>query len=347
MTASRCNPLRSHLPALDVLFQSQGLPQLELPDGLAEIYGGAFGISEPRLYANFVASLDGVTAIPAIPESSQLLAGGSEHDRFVMGLLRACADAILIGAGTLESSSPQTRWTAEHAYPPAEALYAELRRRNGRAPEPTLAVLSGSGQIDPQHPALGERTIVLTSEQGAAQLGDRLPASAVIAPIGSEPRLDPNLIVEALRTGGHQLILCEGGPTVFGALTQAGLVDELFLTLSPQLAGRSVSLRRLSLLEGAELLPDQIITSKLLSLRRAGSHLFLRYELARRAGEPVTESRATLPVRADRAVSNELRRRRGQGTSSSLPSPIAAHRSYPQRDGGKPCLPIRLTRSSS
>ena len=278
VTAALRSPLQSLLQPLEVLFQAPGLPELELPDELAEIYGGAFGFSEPRVYANFVASLDGVTAIPAIPESSHLLAAGSEHDRFVMGLLRACADAVLIGAGTLRTSSPQTRWTAEHAYPPAAPLYAELRRLRGRSLEPTLAVLSGSGEIDPQHPGLTERTLVLTSEQGAAQLGDSLPASAAIVPIGSEPRLDPVLAVEALRTGGHRLILCEGGPTVFGALVEAGLVDELFLTLSPQLAGRSADLR-LSLLEGADLLPSQILTGKLLSIRRTGSHLFLRYEL--------------------------------------------------------------------
>ena len=106
--------------------------------------------------------------MPALLESSHLIAAGSEPDRFVMGLLRACADAVLVGAGTLRGS-PRTRWTAEHAYPPAAPLYAELRRRRGRPPQPTLAVLSGSGRIDPQHPGLGERSLVLTSEQGAAR----------------------------------------------------------------------------------------------------------------------------------------------------------------------------------
>ena len=120
-------------------------------------------------------------------QSSHLIAAGSEHDRFVMGLLRACADAVLIGAGTLRGS-PRTRWTAEHAYPPAAPLYAELRRRRGRPPQPTLAVLSGSGRINPQHPGLGERSLVLTSEQGAAQLGRRLPRSRPIVPIGDHRR---------------------------------------------------------------------------------------------------------------------------------------------------------------
>ena len=183
-----------------------GLPTFDLPDELAAIYGGAVGFPEPRLYANFVASVDGVVALPALLESSHLIAAGSEHDRFVMGLLRACADAILIGAGTLHGS-PRTHWTAEHAYPPAAPLYAELRRRRGRPPQPTLAVLSGSGRIDPQHPGLGERSLVLTSEQGAAATrpapsplsrhrSDRRPTATRPCPRGRDaarrrPRADP------------------------------------------------------------------------------------------------------------------------------------------------------------
>lgn len=265
---------------LEMLFEAPGLADFALPHELSELYGGPLGFSEPRLYANFVASVDGVVAIPSGSQSSRMIAAGSEPDRFVMGLLRACADAVLVGAGTLHGS-PRSLWTAEHAYPPAAPLYADLRRRRDQRPEPTLAVVSGSGRIDRHHPALAERTLVLTSEQGAARLGDGLPASATIVPIGGEPTLDPVAAIEALRAGGHELILCEGGPTLFGQLTAAGLVDELFLTLSPLLAGRSTDDGRLSLVEGAEFLPDKGVGCKLLTLRQSGSHLFLRYELAR------------------------------------------------------------------
>ena len=119
----------------------------------------------------------------------------------------------------------------------------------------------------------------MTSEQGAARLGRSLPASATIVPIGATRWLEPVAAVDVLRAGGHELILCEGGPTLFGALTAAGLVDELFLTFSPLLAGTE---RRRALLEGAELPPGRRIACNLLTLRRAGSHLFLRYELPRK-----------------------------------------------------------------
>jgi len=270
----------SRLRPLEALYEKPGLARFELPGELVAAYGGPLGFSEPRLYANFASSLDGVVAISGELQTSRLIAEASESQRFVMGLLRACADAVLVGAGTLHDS-PDAIWTAEHVYPPAARLYAELRRRRGRPPQPTLAVLSGSGSIDPRHPGLGGRTLVLTSEQGAARLGRRLPRSAAVVPCGGEPALDPVAAVEALRAGGHELILCEGGPTVFGALAAAGLVEELFLTLSPLLAGRVGSERRLSLYEGAELSPGRG-GCDLLTLRRAGSHLFLRYELPTR-----------------------------------------------------------------
>ena len=280
MSTATLAPAAAGLRPFEPLFDQAGLETFDLPDGLAALYGGPLGFPAERLYANFVTSLDGVTAIPNAIQSSHLIAGGSSSDRFLMGLLRACADAVLIGAGTL-TASPRSVWTAEHAYPPAAGLYAELRRRRGRPPSPTLAVLSGRGAIDPAHPGLAERSLILTSERGAARLCGALPESAALVPLGSSTSLDPTRAVEALHAGGHRLILCEGGPTLFGALAAAGLVDELFLTLSPVLAGRPPAGGRLSLLEGAGLLPERTAAARLLSVRRAASHLFLRYELPR------------------------------------------------------------------
>lgn len=272
---------RLRLPPLEVLVEEFGPGGFDLPEELATIYGGPLALKPHSLCANFVASLDGVTAIPGLAQSSHLIAAGSEHDRFLMGLLRACADAILIGAGTLHDS-PQTRWTPEHAYPPAAPPYAELRRRRGLPPQPTLAVLSGSGRIDPQHPGLRERTLVLTSEQGAAQIGSRLPGSAAIVPLAGEPPVDPKAALAALRAGGHELILCEGGPSLLGVFVAAGVVDELFLTLSPALIGRPAGQERLSLLEQAA--PPGETAATLVSVRRSGSHLFLRYRLSSDGG---------------------------------------------------------------
>jgi riboflavin biosynthesis pyrimidine reductase len=100
--------------------------------------------------------------------------------------------------------------------------------------------------------------------------------------LSDQAEIDPLLAVEVLRARGHELILCEGGPTLFAAFVAAGLVDELFLTLSPTLIGRPTGERRLSLLE--QLAPASGTTGTLLSLRRNDSHLFLRYRLPQGAG---------------------------------------------------------------
>ena len=100
-----------------------------------------------------------------------------------------------------------------------------------------------------------------------------LSASSIVS-LG--PTLDVRDAVEALRARGHRVLLSEGGPTMAGSLTGAGLVDDLFLTLSPVLAGRAAG-ERFSLVEGVELLPDRRVEGQLLGVRRGRSHLFLRY----------------------------------------------------------------------
>ena len=87
-------------------------------------------------------------------------------------------------------------------------------------------------------------------------------------------------MVAALHAEGYRSILTEGGPHLFGQLLAAGLIEQLFLTLSPALAGRQRSGTQIGLVEGTSLLPGIDIRGRLLSARRSGSHLFLRYDLA-------------------------------------------------------------------
>jgi riboflavin biosynthesis pyrimidine reductase len=262
---------------LEALYEAANTPTVDLPPALEQLYGGGIGFDEPRVYANFVSTLDGVVAIPELAQSNKLISAGSEGDRFVMGLLRAFADVVLIGAGTL-AGSPRGTWTPERAYPPAAGAFAELRRRRGRSPAPELAVLSGRGSVAPLHPALQAGALVLTSEPGAARLRPRLPETSTIVTLGEETSIDPRRVIDVLRERGHRLILSEAGPHAFGALVDAGLVDELFLTLSPLLAGSAEQTRRFALVEGFDLVPLQV-EGRLLGLRRQGAHLFLRYQL--------------------------------------------------------------------
>lgn len=155
---------------LELLFEEEGSPSYDLPEGLERRYGGRLGFEAPRRYANFVSSLDGVVALEGVNNSSQMISGTSEADRFVMGLLRACAGSVLIGAGTLRAA-PDSLWTPAYIYPDAATEFAELRRRLGREDDPRLVVLTARGDLDPGHRALEAGALVLTTSLGATRWG--------------------------------------------------------------------------------------------------------------------------------------------------------------------------------
>jgi riboflavin biosynthesis pyrimidine reductase len=264
---------------LETLFESPNLPGSALTPDLEELYGGPLGFDEPRVYANFVSTLDGVVAILESSSSNRLIRGGSEGDLFVIGLLRALADVVLTGAGTL-AAFPRGRWTPEQSYPAAASDLAELRRTLGKDERPEVAILTGIGSIDPKHPVLETGALVLTSEQGRARLEGRLPAASKIVSLGAGSQLDPSEVVRALHTRGHRSILSELGPHGFGSFVRAGVVDELFLTVSPLIAGDPAN--RLGLVAAAAFLPEELVRTRVLSVKRQDEHLFLRYAIDHR-----------------------------------------------------------------
>jgi riboflavin biosynthesis pyrimidine reductase len=263
---------------LELLYEADGLPAFPLPEALATRYGGTLGFAPERLVTNFVSSIDGVVAIPAETNSPRVIGGATDADRFVMALVRACAGALLMGASTFRASS-EARWTAASLYPAETKAFAKLRRDLGLEPEPSLAVVTASGSLDPAHPALETGALVFTTARGARQLRPSLPAASEVLVAERDGAVDLAAAVGELRARGHGVILSEGGPTMLGSLLDARLVDELFLTVSPLLAGRPDGEERLGLVEGVRLLPDRRLESRLLSARRDGAYLFLRYEL--------------------------------------------------------------------
>lgn len=261
------------LEPLETLFERPGLPFFGIPTELARGYGGDLGFAVPRLFANFVASVDGVVALRAGGDSGHLVSGDSAADRFVMALLRACADAILIGAGTFRKT-PGARWTAERLYPAHAALFTALREKLGALREPPLVVLTASGDVDAAAPAL-DGGFIVTTRAGEARLSGRAPPSVRVVVVESaHERL--GAVLELLRAEGLRAVLTEGGPTLVGQLVAEGLLDELFLTSSPKLFGRADGDGQKSLLHGVALGGAAL---ELWSARRHGSHLFLRYGL--------------------------------------------------------------------
>jgi riboflavin biosynthesis pyrimidine reductase len=193
-------------------------------DGLFEAY--RVTREQPWLRANFVSSLDGAV------ESDGYSRGLSNAvDQRVFALLRAHADAVMVGAGTLR----------HEGYGPARTA-AELRVRRqaaGLAEHPTLVIVSAALALDPSHRAFAEapvRPIVIT-HTGAPE--DRREALGTVADVIAcgESGVDLAVARAELTRRGLSQVLCEGGPHLFASLLAADLVDELCLTLSPLLAG--------------------------------------------------------------------------------------------------------------
>jgi riboflavin biosynthesis pyrimidine reductase len=261
----------------EVLAEDEDLPRWDVPADLATVYGGGIGFDEPCVVANFVESLDGVVAVSGLPRSHALLGDESEADRFVMALLRASADAVLIGSGTL-ISSPQGTWRADRVYPPAAEALGELRTRRGRPEQPLVAVVTAGGSFDPTHPVLESGVLVLTTESAAADVRARVPDASEVVAVNAGDAVDLAAAIATLHDQGCSVILSEAGPTLFAGLLASRLVDELFLTVSPLLAGRATG-TRLGLVDGVELFPQTRVAGRLRSVRTHGSHLFLRYRL--------------------------------------------------------------------
>jgi len=259
-----------------VLAGDDDLPAWDVPAEIERLYGRV-GLRDECVVANFVESLDGVVAIPGVPRSHAVVSDDSEADRFVLALLRACADVVLVGAGTL-AASPMGTWRVDKAYPEAAEAFAELRAGRGLPEQPRVAVVTSGISFVPTHPVLEAGAIVLTTDAAAAGITEVAPDAVEVIAVNDGASVHLPAAVGALRERGHGVIVSEAGPTLFGQLVAAELVDELFLTISPLLAGHALA-PRLNLIEGVELLPERRVAGRLRSVRANGSHLFLRYGL--------------------------------------------------------------------
>lgn len=150
----------------------------------------------PWLRLNMVATVDG-SAVGADGLSGSINTGA---DHRVFALLRAWADVILVGAGTVAAEG--------YAAPQTEPAWARLR--DGRSPHPAMAVVTNRG---------------LPEDFDTSGGGD-----AFAIPVGDDGL--PGVVAQ-LHDRGYQHVLAEGGPTLAGELLNTGQFDELCLTTSP------------------------------------------------------------------------------------------------------------------
>jgi riboflavin biosynthesis pyrimidine reductase len=239
--------------------------------------------THPHVFSNFVTTLDGVVSLNAKGHASGGdISGFSAQDRMVMGLLRAVADVVVIGAGTLDADSRHL-WTAEAICPQLADEYLSLRKALGKGETPLQVIVSGRGEIDLRLPVFASgkvQTVIVTTTAGAMHLLKQdVPDSVEVRSISRRTSVIPARVIldEVCRVRPGKLILVEGGPRLLGNFYAEHLVDEQFLTLAPQIAGRGTDDRRLSLVMGNAFAPDDARWGTLTDVRRGGSHLFLRY----------------------------------------------------------------------
>lgn len=180
----------------------------------------------PWLFTNMVASLDGAAAVDGLSGPM-----GDADDREMFRALRASADAILVGAGTV---------TAENYQPPGLSAAVEAARSaTGRIERPLVAVVSASLSIDPDADLFSDpsyRPMCFTTQRADPKARSILEERADIVELGPE-RVDLAAAIAHLGDTGHSTVLSEGGPSLNGQLAVQGLVDEWNLTVAPLLVG--------------------------------------------------------------------------------------------------------------
>jgi len=207
----------------------------------------------PWVLVNMIATVDGATAIDG--RSGGL---GGAADKAVFGAIRAVADVILVGAGTVRAES-----------------YGSPRTPPGGDDPPRLAIVTRSLDMDPTTRVFTDapahrRPIVVTTERSDAARRERMTAIADVMVAGVDD-VDVGLALFKLAALGARVVLCEGGPSLNGHLVAADALDELCLSLAPLVAGGSSP----RLAHG--LVPPHVTSLRLDRALEADGMLFLRY----------------------------------------------------------------------
>lgn len=273
-----------------------------LPAALKSAYDGDLRLPPPvaggtHVVANFASTLDGIASFKIPGESGGgEISGFNAEDRFIMGLLRSSADAVLFGSGSLREDPGHVR-TAQFICPALAEQFQSFRQDVLHKPiYPLSVVLTGTGLIDLDEPTFHTpdlSSLIITTEAGLNRLqrdqGKALAVTQVRTVGQCAQGVSPKEAVQILRREfGVQHLLHEGGPTLFAQFLAQGLVDELFLTLAPQIAGRDPLQPRPGIADKHAFLPDQAPWFELMSVRMAQNHLYLRY--ARSVADPAAQA---------------------------------------------------------
>lgn len=177
----------------------------------------------PYVVVNFAVTADGRAAL-ADGVSGGI---GDDGDRALFHALRGAVDAVMAGTTTLakEGYGRLVRDPERRA----------ARKRAGLRPDPVAVIVTRSGRVPAEIPLFDAegQPVLLYGPPGCPHPAGRADVTLTAL---DPPALGPAL-ADACVHHGVRTLLCEGGPTVFASLLAAGLVDELFLTIAPKLAG--------------------------------------------------------------------------------------------------------------
>lgn len=271
--------------ALRTLMETARGPALPLPPKLLRLYG-SFRLPSPRsgfhVFSNFVSTLDGVVSLQVKGHSGGGdISGFSAQDRMVMGLLRAAADAVIVGSGTL-AADPQHVWTPQAICPELGDEYRRLSLAMAK-PGALNVIVSAGGTVDLRLPVFTSGKVaamIITTGRGAKQLRRlRVPDSAQIHVMRRQSAEIP--AADILRAVGRAVtgrrVLVEGGPRLLATFYKERLIDEQFLSLAPQLSGRETGDSRMGLVMGKTFAPRDPRWGRLTDARQGSRLLFLRY----------------------------------------------------------------------
>ena len=245
----------------------------------------------PWIYSNFVQSLDGITSLLGRYGSGSHISQSAE-DRWLMDLLRAHADAVVMGVHTLEYERVYMGNPRGPVFRIVEPTLLELRKKLGRTKLKNIFV-SNSANVTLSDFRVFDSddvdTYVVTTAAGASGLRAQKHLRVEIIACGEWPRVDLQLMVKKFREDlGISHLLCEGGPTFYGTMAKAGLIDEKFVTVAPVEVGHSAPQEQVlaefdktrlrpTMFEGPGFMKENMSSWTWLSCRKVGDHQFHRY----------------------------------------------------------------------
>lgn len=249
----------------------------------------------PWIYSNFVQSLDGITSLLGRFGGGRDIAQ-SEEDRWLMDLLRAHADALVLGVNTLVYERLYMGNPRGPIFKIADPALLAYREKLGRS-KLKVVFVTNSAKLQLADFRIFESdlvdTFVVTTDTGASRLKAQRHPTATIIESGHWPRVDLGLMARRLKEDlGVRYLLCEGGPTFYGSMSKVGLIDEKFVTVAPvevghvappeqELAEFDHARLRPTTFSGPGFTKETMAKWKWLSCRRIDDYEFNRYRRVR------------------------------------------------------------------